>query len=218
MTALNAKNLTLSEVLRLLKFQKLPNGSFTPLLSLEPLTEFEQQELIQTCQDFDSYLTDGKVSEGQVKLVSVGPLLRLAGFYRSPIKMFLEEGIADIAVEDEGATITGRLDLLAIDKNTLTTTDVPFWILVIETKNSAIDVLAGLPQLLAYAYKSLEHQTSVWGLVTNGARYQFAYIQSGTPPTFQLMPLLNLMDCEPAIQILQVLKAICKLQNTRLGN
>ena len=218
MTALNAKNLTLSEVLRLLKFQKLPNGSFTPLLSLEPLTEFEQQELIQTCEDFDSYLTDGKVSEGQVKLVSVGPLLRLAGFYRSPIKMFLEEGIADIAVEDEGVTITGRLDLLAIDKNTLTTTDVPFWILVIETKNSAIDVLAGLPQLLAYAYKSLEHQTSVWGLVTNGARYQFAYIQSGTPPTFQLMPLLNLMDCEPAIQILQVLKAICKLQNTRLGN
>jgi len=218
MSALNAKNLTLSEVLRLLKFQKLPNGSFTPLLSLEPLTEFEQQELIQTCEDFDSYLTDGKVSEGQVKLVSVGPLLRLAGFYRSPIKMFLEEGIADIAVEDEGATITGRLDLLAIDKNTLTTTDVPFWILVIETKNSAIDVLTGLPQLLAYAYKSLEHQTSVWGLVTNGARYQFAYIQSGTPPTFQLMPLLNLMDCEPAIQILQVLKAICKLQNTRLGN
>lgn len=218
MTALNAKNLTLSEVLRLLKFQKLPNGSFTPLLSLEPLTEFEQQELIQTCEDFDSYLTDGKVSEGQVKLVSVGPLLRLAGFYRSPIKMFLEEGIADIAVEDEGATITGRLDLLAIDKNTLTTTNVPFWILVIETKNSALDVLTGLPQLLAYAYKSLEHQTSVWGLVTNGARYQFAYIQSGTPPTFQLMPLLNLMDCEPAIQILQVLKAICKLQNTRLGN
>ena len=101
MTALNAKNLTLSEVLRLLKFQKLPNGSFTPLLSLEPLTEFERQELIQTCEDFDSYLTDGKVSEGQVKLVSVGPLLRLAGFYRSPIKMFLEEGIADIAVEDE---------------------------------------------------------------------------------------------------------------------
>jgi len=218
MSALNAKNLTLSEVLRLLKFQKLPNGSFTPLLSLEPLTEFEQQELIQTCQDFDSYLTDGKVSEGQVKLVSVGPLLRLAGFYRSPIKMFLEEGIADIAVEDEGATITGRLDLLAIDKNTLTTTDVPFWILVIETKNSAIDVLTGLPQLLAYAYKSLEHQTSVWGLVTNGARYQFAYIQSGTPPSFQLMALLNLMDCEPAIQILQVLKAICKLQNTPLGN
>ena len=102
-----------------------------------------------------------------MKLVSVGPLLRLAGFYRSPIKMLLEEGIADIAIDDEDTTITGRFDLLAIDKNTLTTTGVPFWILVIETKNSSIDVLAGLPQLLAYAYKSLEYQTSVWGLVTN---------------------------------------------------
>jgi len=218
MTAFNAKNLTINEVIRLLKLQKLPNASFTPLLSLEPLTEYEQQELIQTCEDFDSYLTDGKVSEGQVKLVSVGPLLRLAGFYRSPIKMLLEEGIADIAIEDEDTTITGRFDLLAIDKNTLTTTGVPFWILVIETKNSSIDVLAGLPQLLTYAYKSLEYQTSVWGLVTNGARYQFAYIQSGNPPTFQLMPLLNLMDCEPSIQILQVLKALCKLQNTPLAN
>ena len=218
MTAFNAKNLTLNEVIRLLKLQKLPNGSFTPLLSLEPLTEYEQQELIQTCEDFDSYLTDGKVSEGQVKLVSVGPLLRLAGFYRSPIKMLLEEGIADIAIEDEDTTITGRFDLLAIDKNTLTTTGVAFWILVIETKNSSIDVLAGLPQLLAYAYKSLEYQTSVWGLVSNGARYQFAYIQSGNQPTFQLMPLLNLMDCEPSIEILQVLKALCKLQNTPLDN
>ncbi len=217
MTAFNAKNLTLNEAIRLVKMHKLPNGSFTPLLSLEPLTEFEQQELIQTCEDFDSYLTDGKVSEGQVKLVSVGPLLRLAGFYRSPIKMLLEEGIADINIEDEDTTITGRFDLLAIDKHT-TTTDVPFWILVIETKNSLIDVLAGLPQLLAYAYKSLEYQTSVWGLVTNGARYQFTYIQPGNPPTFQLMPLLNLMDCEPSIQILQVLKALCKLQNTPLGN
>ena len=67
MTAFNAKNLTINEVIRLLKLQKLPNGSFTPLLSLEPLTEYEQQELIQTCEDFDSYLTDGKVSEGPVK-------------------------------------------------------------------------------------------------------------------------------------------------------
>ncbi|MEG4803111.1 restriction endonuclease subunit R [Microcoleus sp. ARI1-B5] len=218
MIALAAKNLTLNEVIRLLKLQKLPNGSFTPLLSLEPLTEFEQQELRQTCEDFDNYLTDGKVSEGQVKLVSVGPLLRLAGFYRAPIKMLLEEGIADITIADEDTTITGRFDLLGIDKNTITTTGIPFWILVIETKNSLIDVLAGLPQLLAYAYKSLDRQTSVWGLVTNGARYQFAYIQSGDSPTFQLMPLLNLMDCEPSILILQVLKALCKLQNTPLGN
>ena len=231
MTTLNAKNLTLREVVQLLKFEKLPNGSLTSLLSLQPLTEFEQQELVQIRDDFDSYLLAqrNRVSmqnhrfetrdirrnpvsriEGQIKLLSVAPLLRLAGFYRSPVKLILEEGIADIAIEDEGTTITGRLDILAVNKATLIN-NMPFVALVIETKNSLIDVVAGLPQLLTYAYKILENQTSVWGLVTNGARYQFVYIQPGERPNYQLMPLLNLMDLEPAIQILQTLKAICQL-------
>jgi len=85
---------------------------------------------------------------------------------------------------------------------------------VIECKNSEVDPLGGLPQLLTYAYKSLARQPRVWGLTTNGARYQFVYIQQGNPPIYQLMPFLNLMESEPAVQILQVLKAICKLQNT----
>ncbi|GET43992.1 restriction endonuclease subunit R [Microseira wollei] len=209
MTTLNAKTLTLREVVQMLKFEKIPNGSLTSLLSLQPLTEFEQQELGQIRDDFDSYLIDGKVSEGQLKLLSVAPLLRLAGFYRSPVKLVLEESLADIAIEDEGTIITGRFDILAVNANLIN--NVAFVVLVIETKNSLIDVVAGLPQLLTYADKILDDQTSVWSLATNGARYQFVYIQPGERPTYQLMPLLNLMDFEPAIQILQTLKAICQL-------
>lgn len=74
MTTLNARNLSLDDVHRFLNFQKQYNSSFTPLLSLEALTEFEQQELEQIWNDFDNYLTTGKVSEGQIKLL-VGPLL-----------------------------------------------------------------------------------------------------------------------------------------------
>lgn len=64
MTTTNAKNLTLAEVHRLLKIEKLPNGSFSSLLSLEPLTQFEQQELTQIRSDFNSYLIEGRVLEG----------------------------------------------------------------------------------------------------------------------------------------------------------
>jgi hypothetical protein len=71
----------------------------------------------------------------------------------------------------------------------------------------------GLPQLLTYAHKSLEHQAAVWGLTTNGTHYQFAYIHQGNPPTYQLMPELHLMESERSIQLLQVLKALCKLEN-----
>lgn len=213
MTTLNAKNLTLNEVHHLLKFQKLPNGLFTPLLSLEPLTQFEQQELTQIRSDFDSYLTKARVFEGLVKALTTFPLLRLAGFYRPPLKINLEQNIADIVIEDEDTTITGQLDILAINATQRITTNASFWALVIESKNSSIAPLAGLPQLLTYASISLKCQESVWGLITNGELYQFVHIQQGTPPTYQQMPLLSLMDAEPSIELLQVLKAICKLQN-----
>ena len=211
MITLNARNLSLDDVQSFLKIEEQENGSFTPLLSLEPLTEFEHQELIQIRKDFRSYM-GARISEGQVKLLAIAPLLRLAGFYHHPIKITLEEGIADINITDEDTIITGRMDILAINKVKSKVTNTPFWVLVIESKNSLVDALAGLPQLLTYSSKSLEHQTSVWGLTTNGVNYQFVYIQQGNNhPTYQLLPSLNLMESERAIQILQVLKAICKL-------
>ncbi|HAX76158.1 MAG TPA: restriction endonuclease subunit R [Cyanobacteria bacterium UBA11372] len=213
MTTLNAKNITLGEVNRLLGFQAQYDGSFTPLLSLEPLTELEQQELTQIRNDFRYYLFASKVSEGLVKALTTFPLLRLAGFYRYPIEIALEENIADIRIEDEDTLITGRFDIIAVNKAVKTSANTPFWLLVIESKNSSVNAFTGLGQLLTYAYKSLENQESVWGLTTNGMDYLFAYIQQGNPPTYQLMPELHLMESERSIGLLQVLKAICKLQS-----
>ena len=211
MAILLAKNLSLGEIHRLFGFKRQYNSSFTPLLSLEPLTEFEQQELVQIRNDFDNYLIEGKVAEGLVKALTIFPLMRLAGFYHYPIKISLEEDIADIVIEDEDTKVTGRMDILAIHKSNRTTANTYFWVLVIESKNSGVAVSEGLPQLLTYAYNSLKNQKSVWGLVTNGQDYQFVYILQGNPPTYQLMPILHLMESERAVQLLQVLKSICKL-------
>lgn len=126
------------------------------------------------------------------------------------IEIKLKEKIASIDIEDEDTKITGRMDILVVNKAGLVTKDV-LWILIVETKNSLAEAFAGLPQLLTYAYSSLEHQESVWGLTTNGLGYRFVYLQQGNPPTYQLLPELNLIDPERALQILQVLKAICKL-------
>lgn len=78
---IQAKDLTLADVHRLLKLQRQLNGSFASLRSLEALTEFELQELGQIRNDFDHYLTEG-ILEGMVKALTIFPLLRLAGFYR----------------------------------------------------------------------------------------------------------------------------------------
>lgn len=216
MPTLRASNLTLDDVSHLLKFQEqIEDVSFSNLLSLESLTEVEKQELIQIRTDFRPYLK-GKASEGQVKALTIFPLLRLAGFYRYPIKINVEEGIDNIIIEDEedeNKIIRGRLDILAINSAVPITTNGVFWILIIEAKESAVEVRQGLPQLLTYAYKSLEQQSSVWGLATNGLQYLFVNIQQGDSPTYQLMPLLDLMYPDSSIQLLQVLKAICQLQN-----
>ena len=208
---LDSKNLFLKDVHRILNLERRFNNSFTSLLSLESLTEVEQQELEDIRNNFDNYYSEGKISEGQVKFLFLSPLMWLAGFYQSTIKITLEENIAEISIEDEDTIIKGRMDILAVNNTEAKTTTTPFWILVVEAKNISVEALEGLPQLLTYAYKSLEHQTSVWGLVTNGLRYQFVYLQSGTPPTYQLLPELNLIESDRSLQLLQVLKAICKL-------
>jgi len=216
MPTLRASNLTLEEVSHLLKFEEqIEDVSFSDFLSLESLTEVEKQEIIQIRHDFRPYLR-GKASEGQVKTLTTFPLLRLAGFYRYPLKINVEEGIDNIIIEDEedeDKIIRGRLDILAINNAVPITNNGVFWVLIIEAKESAVEVRQGLPQLLTYAYKSLEQQSSVWGLVTNGLQYLFVNIKQGNPPNYQLMPLLDLMYPQSSIQLLQVLKAICKLQN-----
>ncbi|MBD2563036.1 MULTISPECIES: restriction endonuclease subunit R [Nostoc] len=206
-----ASSLSLNDVHRFLKLEELSNGSFTDFLSLEPLSEFEQQDLLRIRNDFRRYLSAGKISEGLVKFLTIAPLMRLSGFYDVPIRLTMEDSIA-IAVEDEDKRITGRMDILAI--NSPQSNIAPLlWVLVIETKNSSVNVIEGLPQLLTYAFKSLEQQPSVWGLVTNGQLYQFVYLRHDNQSTYELMPLLNLSQSPDAIELLQVFKAICKLLN-----
>lgn len=213
MTTFNAEKITLKQVKQFLGFQALPMGRYDSLLTLEPINDFEQQELVQIATDFSNYLTAARVSEGLVKALTTFPLLRLAGFYRFPVELRLEEEIERITIEDNDTVITGRFDILAINP-TASTQVQPFWILMIEAKNSTIDLSAGLPQLLTYAYKSLVDQSSVWGLVTNGINYQFVQLRQTDLLTYQPLPLLHLFEIDRATLLLQVLKAICKLQNS----
>lgn len=207
------RNLSLNDVHRLLGVQPLFNGSFASL-NLKPLPESELLELDRTQEEYRNYWSEGKVLEGQVRLVSIAPLLRLAGFNRPPVKLRIEEEIERIYIENEDIYITGRFDIIAVSQEQ-TTNNIPFWILVIESKNSEADVSTGLPQLLAYAFNSLEQQEFVWGLVTNGSVYQFLDLQRGNPPTYQFMPILSFLERDRARTLLQVLKAIKPVRNQR---
>jgi len=207
-TLVNANDLTLADVHRLLKIERNHQPThFSDLLTLEPLTETEKQEVFQIASDFEYYQSAGKVLEGQVQFLVLAPLLRLAGFYRPPIYLSLEQGIAEISIVDEDTNIRGRLDILAAK----TVNNTKLWMLVVETKNSEADAMNGLPQLLTYAYSSLEQQESVWGLTTNGISFRFIYMQQGDPTTYRILPEVNLVDRDRALQLLQALNSVRKL-------
>jgi hypothetical protein len=212
---LEASQLSLNDVRRLLKLEEREGDAFTDFFSLEPLSELEQQEILKIRTDFRRYLSAGKVSEELVKFLVLSPLMRLAGFFDIPIELTMEDSIP-IEVEDGDTLIKGRLDVLAVNQPDAELAAAQFWILVVEAKNSAIDPWAGLPQLLTYAYKSLQQQSSVWGLTTNGRNYQFVYLTRGNPCTYQILPDLSLTDRARSLLLGQVLKAICKLQNVQL--
>ena len=212
---LEASQLSLNDVRRLLKLEEREGDAFTDFFSLEPLSELEQQEILKIRTDFRRYLSAGKVSAKLVKFLVLSPLMRLAGFFDIPIVLTMEDSIP-IEVEDGDTLIKGRLDILAVNQPDAELAAAQFWILVVEAKNSAIDPWAGLPQLLTYAYKSLQQQSSVWGLTTNGRNYQFVYLTRGNPCTYQILPDLSLTDPERSLLLAQVLKAICKLQYVQL--
>lgn len=55
--------------------------------------------------------------EGQVRLVAIASLLRLAGFYNYPIQMKVENNIDSIQLDQEdGISIVGSFDIIAINK------------------------------------------------------------------------------------------------------
>ena len=212
---LEASQLSLNDVRHLLKLEEREGDAFTDFFSLEPLSELEQQEILKIRTDFRRYLFAGKVSAKLVKFLVLSPLMRLAGFFDIPIVLTMEDSIP-IEVEDGDTLIKGRLDVLAVNQPDAELAAAQFWILVVEAKNSAIDPWAGLSQLLTYTYKSLQQQSSVWGLTTNGRNYQFVYLTRGNPCTYQILPELNLIDRERSLLLAQVLKAICKLQYVQL--
>jgi hypothetical protein len=208
MVTLRAKDIKLDEVRELLGFELIRQGRFEDFLELQPLEAGEAKGLEEISSELFDYIENGRVSEGQMQLVAIAPLLRLAGYSRSPIEYRVEEQIGSIYIEDRDTYIRGRFDIVVVNRRVQVDAQNLLWILVVESKNMGASEYVGIAQMLTYAYTSLERQDAVWGLVTNGANYQFFYIERGEKPTYRRMPSLNLLDVEPSMKLLQVLKAI----------
>jgi hypothetical protein len=208
MVTLRANAITLEEVEQLLGFTPLYDGEFSDFLTIKPLSPIELSQVQSIRTNFLSYIRRGKVSEGQARQISINPILELAGYHKAPIELRIEEDIDRIDIKDKDTHIQGRLDIVAVNRTVNTSATSLLWVLIVESKNLSASEFTGIAQMLTYAHGSLANQSAVWGLVTNGATYQFFHIQQGDPPTYQYLPTLSLLEADRASQLVQVLAAI----------
>lgn len=174
-------------------------GFFTEwFVNLPEIAVLEQQNLDKVRSHFLRLVKRPPLLEEAVKLVVLSPLLSLSGFYDEPFFIKSEQSI-EIAGEDEGEIIRGRIDVLVIQQK--------LWILVIESKKSSWSLLEAISQSLAYMLANPHPEKPVFGLVTNGSHFIFIKLNNFNKCEYAMSDEFSLYRRENELyQVLRILK------------
>lgn len=166
--------------------------------NLPETTDLEKQYLDRVKTNYLSLVKRRPISEEMVKMVVLSPLLDLADFYRPPFYIETENSI-EIALEDEGEIVRGRIDVMVLKHQ--------FWLLVIESKQSGFSLLTAIPQALAYMLANPNPEKPAFGLVTNGDDFQFIKLIKQDTPQYALSDKFTLSKRENELyKVLSILK------------
>lgn len=166
--------------------------------NLTELSAEECQLLDRVQQEYFEQLQAG-ISEGLIKLIVVSPLLHLAGFYRQP-QIRLEKAV-ELEVEEADELWRGRIDILVIQNQ--------LWVLVVESKGSALGIDTAIPQALGYMLAAPAPEKPTFGLVTNGGSFLFLKLMQQEQQRYQVSDVMLLLPGRNQLYtVLRVLKQI----------
>lgn len=94
---------------------------------LPEISESELRSLDRVKSNYRNLIEYPPLLENAVKMVVLSPLLDLAGFYQPPFRVETETSI-NLAAEDEGVIVKGRIDVLVLQEQ--------LWLLIIESKKA----------------------------------------------------------------------------------
>ncbi len=103
--------------------------------------------------------SQGHLLESTMLLLFASPLLTLAGFYDPPFHIKAEESV-QLTLADAEEVLQGQLDVLVLKDQ--------LWVVVLESKKTALSVWSALPQTLAYLAASPQPERPRFALMTNG--------------------------------------------------
>lgn len=164
--------------------------SALPVLSPDALTDLRNLRRRYLYQR-----SEGQLLEGTVTLLLVSSLLTIAGFYDPPFRLRAEESVT-LQLEDPQEILQGRIDVLVLLEH--------LWVVVLESKKTALSVWGALPQTLAYLMANPDSDRPVFGLVTNGDEILFVKVDRGEYAVSRVFsPFVSQSELEAALQILQ---------------
>lgn len=167
---------------------------------LPELTDTEKTALTELRRRYMYQRSQGQLLENTVTLLFASPLLTLAGFYDPPFRLMAEESV-QITLEDPAEVLQGRLDVLVLKNQ--------FWVVVLESKKTALSVWTALPQTLAYLMASPHPEQPRFALMTNGDDSVFVKLAPSTEGRYNFSRVFAALTSNQELYgILQILKRI----------
>lgn len=165
---------------------------------LPELSTTERSDLDVMRQRYLYQRSEGQLLEGTVTLLMASPLLGIAGFYDPPFLVKAEESI-QIQIADSEEVLQGRIDVLVLKGG--------FWVVVLESKKTALSVWAALPQTLAYLMANPNSERPSFGMVTNGDDIFFIKLSQQPQRLYSLSrvfaPFTSKHELQAALKVLK---------------
>jgi hypothetical protein len=191
---------TLAEAERRFGLVRSDDDEFFPdwQVGLPELSIAEKSNLDDLRRRYLYQRSEGQLLEGTVTLLLVAPLLTVAGFYDPPFRVRAEESV-QLTLEDSEEILQGRIDVLVLLNH--------LWVVVLESKKTALSVWTALPQTLAYLMTNPLPERSSFAIVTNGDEILFVKLGSGDRRAYAVSRVFSpFASSRELYSVLQVLK------------
>lgn len=165
---------------------------------LPSLSEREKAGLADLRRRYLYQRSQGHLLESTVLLLFASPLLTLAGFYDPPFTVKAEESV-QLTLQDPEEILQGRLDVLVLKDQ--------FWVVVLESKKTAISVWSALPQTLAYLMATPHPEQPRFALMTNGDDSVFVKLEAAQSRRYNLSRVYAALTSDQELEgVLKILK------------
>jgi hypothetical protein len=173
---------------------------------LPEITNLDKQLLDKVKAGYINLLNYPPLLEDVVRMAVLDPILFIGDFYLSPFHVKSEQSV-EIATEDEGVIIKGKIDTLVLQEQ--------LWVMVIESKQAEFSIEAGLAQILAYMLRTPNPSQPSFGLITTGGSFIFLKLVKGSTLQYALSdPFEMRRRGNDLYSVLRILKRLCQLANS----